>query len=170
MTQDADKITADLKILSMAVAEATAGKREPADFYVGRGPAAEYLGSAAFMGSPSLIGTFNGAGGLWSIFQSRDEEEFTVTDFREAVSDMVEHTSWPHVHDDSTGTEWAYAYDTGTVYVYHLGVEMAQIRCNHRRWVRRDLVETGGNPDQQEFVPRRTARFPSFPAHTNTEG
>jgi hypothetical protein len=97
-----------------------------ADFYVGRGENATYLGTSTWPVDP--IPTTH--------FQSLDANEFTMEDFRLFVGNIVTSREWPHSYADSTETPWTYAYDTGSVYVYRYGVEMAVIRCNAFRWVK----------------------------------
>jgi hypothetical protein len=137
-----------------------------ADFYEGRGVGARYLGTMLAMGDPSNIGVLSGLGGPWGLFQSTGPE-YTRGDYVSTVRDLVDTSRWPHNHTDSTGTAWAYAYDTGTVYVYHRGVEMALIRCNLNRWVPEDRARIGGDPDYEERVPRRASNFPTFPARSD---
>jgi hypothetical protein len=113
---------------------------EPADFYLGRGANAEYLGSLIDeSGAPEDID-------VWTRFQSLNDENFTVSDFREEVADLLhalttepdselwkETRTWPWDYPSSDGTPWAYVFDAGTVYVYRYGVEMAAVRCNYTR-------------------------------------
>lgn len=110
---------------------------EPADFYLGRGPNAEYLGSVATAGAPEDIE-------VWERFQNLDDENYTPKDFRDEIKDLRGSTRaddsrqsagrrWPWRYPDSSETPWAYAFDAGTVYVYRYGVEMAAVRCNYTR-------------------------------------
>jgi len=101
---------------------------EPADFYWGRGPNAQYLGSLAAAGAPEDIE-------IWERFQSITGEVYTADDFRAEVADLRndDSPSWPWRHTSSLDTPWAYAFDSGTVYVYRYGVEMAAVRCNYTR-------------------------------------
>lgn len=102
---------------------------EPADFYLGRGPEATYLGSIPTAGAPEDIT-------LWERFQSLNDENYTPKDFREEVEDLrgrVGIPDWPWSYPSSDDTPWAYVFDAGTVYVYRYGVEMAAIRCNYTR-------------------------------------
>jgi hypothetical protein len=133
-----------------------------ADFYLGRGPNAEYLGSTQTFqdGDPEAVDA-------WAIFQSVSEEEYTEQDYRDEVSHLVApDRAWPHPHDNSEATEWAYAYDQGTVYVYRFGVEMAQIRCNlySMRKARTKLSDGTTRVDARPTWGRRPANnhFPTF--------
>ena len=87
-----------------------------ADFYVGRGKQAEWIGSITWDGYP---------GGI-------SPEVFAVTterDYRAAVAeffserDDVTHPSepWPWPWENSATTDYAYAFDAGTVYASSFG-------------------------------------------------
>ncbi len=110
-----------------------------ADFYLGRGTNATYLGTTILAHEQIRL----------DLLRSLTEDEYTETDYLRAVAAMTgnphlpdQHAIgdpplWPHEHADSTETPWTYCYDSGTVYVYRYGVEMLQIRCNTHRWSRR---------------------------------
>jgi hypothetical protein len=122
---------------------------EPADFFLGRGPAAEYLGSVLTSGAPEDIEA-------WELFQNLDDENYTAKDFVDEVRELRHDIppAWPWPYASSSETPWAYAYDAGTVYVYRYGVEMAAIRCNYTRDGRDGVRE-----------PRRPqSTIPPFPA------
>lgn len=97
-----------------------------ADFYLGRGGQAVYLGSMGDNGAPEDIE-------IWERFQSLDVEPVTDGAFRYEVEQLVEFTRWPWLNDhiDSSSTPWAYMFDRGTLYVYRYGVEMARIVANY---------------------------------------
>lgn len=137
------------------------------DFYVGRGPEAEYLGTVTRLDRSILTHP--------DLFMSLGTREYSADDFRRVAATAVTgRAAWPHSHPDSTGTPWSVAYDKGSVYVYHHGVEMAVLRCNHRRWQPAHIAHPeeypNGPSDQDEFVPRKAAKFPTFPPATDTEG
>lgn len=126
--------------------------REPADFYWGRGPNAEYLGSISTAGAPEDIE-------VWQRFQNLDDENYTADDFRDEVSDLrhAQHDTapaWPWRYASSADTPWAYSFDSGTVYVYRYGVEMAAVRCNYTR--------SGPNGTREPRRPQ--SGTPLFPA------
>lgn len=88
-----------------------------ADFYVGRGADAEWVGSVAFDGYPDN-------GDYTFIWASADER-----DFRGAVGAVIaarddgtfpEH-GWPWPWEDSHTTDWAYAFDGGAVWASAFG-------------------------------------------------
>lgn len=113
-----------------------------ADFYLGRGPSAHYLGTTIL--THERIGL--------DLLRSLTEDEYTEAHYLRAVAAMTGNTTlrqhalggrplgrlpdtrWPHDHADSTDTPWSYCYDKGSVYVYRYGVEMLVIRCNTHRW------------------------------------
>lgn len=138
--------------------------QEAADFYAGRGPDARFIGCITDDGAPEGY-DFEGEGGIdaFALFQSTTGEEFGETEFVDEVRNLPAiHADWVHEWDSSEHTPWVYMYDSGTVYVYHFGVEMAQLRCNYTR--RAPRREPGPNnttithPDEWVRIPRDTAR------------
>lgn len=85
-----------------------------ADFYVGRGPAAEWLGSIAWDGSPSGLPA--------SLFGAHDEHDFRsrVAAIRGEARDHFTSTGdgWPWPWKDSRTTDYAYAWDDGVWYTH----------------------------------------------------
>jgi len=89
-----------------------------ADFYVGRGKEAEWLGSIAWDGYPEGIPD--------TILDSQNE-----TFYRTAVQEFVTgkrdgrlpENGWPWAWDDSRTTDFAYAYDDGKVWASCFGSE-----------------------------------------------
>jgi hypothetical protein len=98
---------------------------DAADFYLGRGGQARYLGTLSDNGAPEDIE-------IWERFQSLDDEPVTDDAFRYQVEQLAEFTTWPWTHHrDSADTPWAYMFDRGSLYVYRYGVEMARIVANY---------------------------------------
>lgn len=121
---------------------------EAADFYLGRGEDATYLGSTDD-GHPAEVD-------VWDTLQHGDEtEEFTDAIYLERVAALVDSRVWPHSHVTSIETPWAYCYDKGTTYVYRYGREMAQIRANFGSW--RPKVER--LDDGREVTNRAVRQF-----------
>jgi hypothetical protein len=91
-----------------------------ADFYVGRGESAEWLGSIAHDGYPD--------GHPEVLLELRDE-----TAFRQAVTKILvedeaskghattPEMGWPWPWDDSSTTDYAYAFEEGAVRVFCFG-------------------------------------------------
>lgn len=87
-----------------------------ADFYVGRGTDAEWLGSIAWDGYPE---------GIPSVILASDEK----SGYRHAVlhflngetGSTVPEQGWPWPWDDSRTTDYAYAFDGGEVYCSYFG-------------------------------------------------
>lgn len=128
-----------------------------ADFYVGRGPDASYLGTRELDGEPEEVCPF-------TVFQSRSSDEYTQDRYAQTVTQLIDTTTWPHQHDDSTSTEWTYCWDNGTVYVYHFGVEAAQIRANTHSWQNHlETLQDGRHvtdSSRKVFRSKRPNRFP----------
>lgn len=129
-----------------------------ADFYVGRGREAEWLGSIAWDGYPN------------GVFGRPDNAEFLPTTFadeatwREAVATFfatrddvtLPEQGWPWPWDDSNTTDYAYAYDVGCVWASRFG----------RPWFR--VVD--GEPRDEDGEPigeSRTAEFPDMSERRN---
>ncbi len=82
-----------------------------ADFYVGRGESAEWIGSIAMDGNPRFLLRYG-------VFAASIEQ------YRQAVADLIrgkDHGTstaqgWPWPWDNSCETEYAYAFDCGKVY------------------------------------------------------
>ena len=96
-----------------------------ADYYIGKGKDAEWLGSTAFDGYPDGHGVVQTN---LAVFQST-----TVEDWRAGIGTMLrdrddgtfpEH-GWPWPWDDSGTTDYAYTFDEGAVWV-----------SNSKEWVR----------------------------------
>jgi hypothetical protein len=108
-----------------------------ADFYIGRGESAEWLGSIAWDGHPDSIDApvrkattekaFRGA--LVEFFKGRDD----VT--------LPEH-GWPWPWDDSTTTDYAYAFDGKHVWGC----------CFGSRWFDARKPEPEDHPDEKSAV------------------
>ena len=87
-----------------------------ADFYVGRGESAEWLGSIAWDGYPNGIPD--------DIHQSANEEMYReeVQAFLESREDAtLPEQGWPWPWDDSQTTDYAYAFEKGWVYAVYFG-------------------------------------------------
>jgi hypothetical protein len=100
-----------------------------ADFYIGRGDKAEWLGSIAWDGYPTGIaghgdGTSAGDVKKCRIFKAKTEDEF-----RAAVSEELESREdatlpsqgWPWPWNNSATTDYAYAFDKGKVWASNFG-------------------------------------------------
>lgn len=86
-----------------------------ADFYVGRGEKAEWLGSVGYDGYPD------------GVFSNPWPREWTEEKWRERVAniDTESWTSpedgWPWPWEDSLTTDYAYTYDDGAIWVSNFG-------------------------------------------------
>lgn len=88
-----------------------------ADFYVGRGEEAEWLGSVGFDGYPAGIESY--------VFNATTEQ-----DYREAVTNFLDQETyhatkpemgWPWPWGDSRTTDYAYAFEDGKIYASSFG-------------------------------------------------
>ena len=108
-----------------------------ADFYVGRGQGAEWLGSIAYDGYP------DGVPG--SICDKKTEPEYraaveTLLIENEDATRPVD--GWPWPWSDSHTTDYAYAFDDGQVWVCSFG----------RYWFEADRKDPGHNGDEKKTV------------------
>jgi hypothetical protein len=120
-----------------------------ADFYVGRGEQAEWLGSIAWDGHPGSIGNDG------SIVLATTEADYRqqVTAFLASRDDAtLPEQGWPWPWDDSHLTDYAYAFDGDALWSSRFG----------REWFRvRPFARDFGEPD--ELMPE-TAVFPDMAA------
>ena len=87
-----------------------------ADFYVGKGAEAEWLGSIAFDGYPDGVST--------GIFVTINEEAYRreVEKFLSASAHATEpEMGWPWPWEDSSTTDYAYAFFDGSVHASGFG-------------------------------------------------
>ena len=96
-----------------------------ADFYVGRGVEAEWLGSIAWVGHPHSIDPM--------ILAARTESQYRrhVRAFLKRDDATLPKQGWPWPWEDSRTTDYAYAFDGGAVFAACLGYA----------WWRADLPE-----------------------------
>jgi hypothetical protein len=82
-----------------------------ADFYVGRGESAEWLGSIAWDGYPNGIAD--------AVLKAKSEPDYRSA-LKEFLSDRNDTTlpeqGWPWPWETSSTTDFAYAFDGGKVY------------------------------------------------------
>jgi len=87
-----------------------------ADFYVGRGEKAEWLGSIAWDGYPDGIDP--------KLLKSETEEDYryNLKQFFEEREDVtLPENGWPWPWEDSRTTDYAYAFDVGKVWASCFG-------------------------------------------------
>jgi hypothetical protein len=100
-----------------------------ADFFVGRGLEAKWVGSIAYDGYP-IDSQY--AVKSWGVFDAKTEDQFRncIREMRGKRDDFSgEEDGWPWSLGDSEETNYVYAFEDGKVYVY----------CNHtekrEKWV-----------------------------------
>lgn len=106
------------------------------DFYVGRGPEAEWLGSISWDGYPAGVDD--------AVFYPTTEHEYrtAVTNFLASRDDRTLPTEpWPWPWNDSGTTDYAYAYENGKVYASSFGRAWFEVNPNE---------ENGGEPEDAE--------------------
>ena len=87
-----------------------------ADFYVGRGKDAEWLGSFAWDGYPDGVDK--------DILEATDEKDYrtkVVGMFTERDDGTLPEHGWPWPWNDSNTTDYAYAFDDGKVWACPFG-------------------------------------------------
>lgn len=118
-----------------------------ADFYIGRGEHAVWIGSVAWDGYPDGF-----PDRLWNV---KTEDEW-VDQLRDVVSYRNDFTDpsqgWPWPWDDSATTDYAYAFDDGKVYASSFG---------HDWFVVNPEVEYYGEPSDENWEGR-TVVFPNM--------
>jgi len=117
-----------------------------ADFYVGRGKDAEWLGSIAWDGHPDSIPE--------GIRTAKDSSEFRdrVAGFLSARDDATTaKQGWPWPWNDSRTTDYSYAYEGGQVYGTSFG----------RGWWPAD------RPEPEEDPTDAKVDFPDMSARSN---
>ena len=106
-----------------------------ADFYIGRGEKAEWLGSIAWDGysidecDPKDLSTNDIEKKTESYWEHAIKAAKTETEYREAVTNFctkrddgtLPADGWPWPWDDSNTTDYAYAFDDGKSLVKHIG-------------------------------------------------
>ena len=89
-----------------------------ADFYVGRGEGAEWLGSVAFDGYPEGIGNHIPFPVITAEDRWRDEVTKMLSERRDGT---LPRDGWPWPWDTSDTTDYAYAFDGGKVWASCFG-------------------------------------------------
>lgn len=123
-----------------------------ADFYVGRGESAEWLGSIAWDGYPEGIDN--------AVLSPMDERDYRVEVnaflFRE--DGTLPKDGWPWPWNDSQTTDYAYAFEDGSVFASNYG----------HKWFKVDInAETYGQDDDDESD--KSAVFPDMSSRKNVQ-
>lgn len=115
-----------------------------ADFYIGRGPEAEWLGSIAYDGYPDGIET--------TILDATTPKKFraAVAKFlKERDDSTFPDQGWPWPWEDSRTTDYAYAFDGGAVLASRMG----------HQWAATGDVDNGDGPKMgPEAFPNMKSR------------
>lgn len=116
-----------------------------ADFYVGRGASAEWLGSIAWDGYPN--------GGEPEVVLAA----VTEAEFRAEVADLLARQDdattpelgWPWPWENSRGSDFSYWFDQGNVWVSEFGRKLAPA-ADFYAWTESD--EEGDPPPGEDFA------------------
>jgi len=112
-----------------------------ADFYIGLGKTAKWIGSVEGCGAPGDV-TAN-----WDLLNEAGAiDDYTETDFRDMVRHIItdaradnagyrpeDGDEWPWRHLSSAETDYAYAYNNGCIHVFERGYMVAQHYPNGAR-------------------------------------
>lgn len=120
-----------------------------ADFYVGRGAQAEWLGSIAWDGYP------DGLDAQLLNCTSVEAYRHALADFLKDRDDVTlpEH-GWPWPWDDSGTTDYAYAFDDGRVWA----------SCFRREW-----FPANKEPEDYDTLKKDVAVFPNMKDRKNVQ-
>ena len=117
-----------------------------ADFYMGRGPDAQWLGSIAWDGYPQGISK-----GVLSAVQPQQFRQ-EVEEFLKSRRDATwPHQGWPWPWKDSQTTDYAYAFDGGKVHGASFG---------HCWW-------DASKPEPEDQPDGKTCAFPDMTDRNN---
>lgn len=123
-----------------------------ADFYIGRGKAAEWLGSIGNDGFPLSIHK--------SVLNCTEEEDFRfyVHKFLRENDGIFATEGWPWVWDDSCTSDFSYAFDKGEVW----------ITCFGWGWFKKDLI-LDFERKLANWITRRSKKEPKAPWDVSTQ-
>jgi hypothetical protein len=125
-----------------------------ADFYIGRGPQAQWVGSIAWDGDPSGIDD--------GVLQATTEQEYAeaLQAFFTGRDDVSgpDH-GWPWPWDDSSASDYAYAFDGGVVWVSNFGSPWQRAS----EW---DYDSIEGHGDSPDFPDMSAFKNPTFGARS----
>jgi hypothetical protein len=127
-----------------------------ADFYVGRGPQADWLGSIAWDGNPGAVDVEDSDGGR-AVIRASSEAAFrvAVAAFLARRDDATTPAQgWPWPWKDSCGTDYAYAWDDGALWACSTGYTWFQVDPGAQNY---------GEPAESTYEVQ-TATFPDMTA------
>lgn len=124
-----------------------------ADFYVGRGKSAEWLGSIAWDGYP------NGHPEPLLTLESEADFRAKVAEIIESEKGTTPDMGWPWPWKDSNTTDYAYAFDAGCVWGTRFG---------HGWWAADEEPEDNDAPKLADWPQMKTDR--AAPAGSDRSG
>lgn len=128
-----------------------------ADFYIGRGEQAEWLGSTAFDGYPEGVAQFVDDKGMATRGEPQNSPILTAAEekkYRDAVASFLAaddysttpDQGWPWPWEDSRTTDYSYAFEDGKVWAC----------CFGHRWF--DPLQ----PEPEDDDPAKECLFPNM--------
>lgn len=136
-----------------------------ADFYLGRGEGAKWIGSIAWDGHDETILPEFARITTVKAFRKRLADLFTG---REDVT--LPEMGWPWPWDTSATSDYAYAYDRSEIYVSRFGSEWlsaAEWRKRVRAWTKWDKAKDDSKPEPTIFPDGKGAVFPNMRERQN---
>lgn len=124
-----------------------------ADFYIGRGKKAEWLGSIAWDGYPQGITTKNDEPIILAATTEQDYRQQLTNFFSERDDVTLPTDGWPWPWDDSQTTDYAYAFDEGRVWACPFG----------HGWF------AANGPEPEEMPEGKEADFPNMRTKKNVQ-
>lgn len=136
-----------------------------ADFYIGRGEKAEWIGSIAWDGYPGdrthgILSAANKHQFLGAVTALAGENDFTRTA-----------EGWPWPWETSATTDYAYAWDDGAVYVSCFGSswlsanQLADLRDAQKTWeTKLTAAEKAAAPGELPVMNEEKPEWPETPA------
>jgi hypothetical protein len=125
-----------------------------ADFYIGKGKGAAWLGSIGMDGSPDAVAGDMSFSAKTTISGEDDWVESVAAVFQSHEEHTVPEMGWPWPWDDSNTTDYAYTFDQGQVWV----------SCFGQAWVTLVTALTEQDWDEGEM---NTLEFPDMSSSKN---
>jgi hypothetical protein len=128
-----------------------------ADFYVGKGEKAEWLGSIAWDGYPEGINK--------GVLNARTERGFrqALKNFFSERDDVSKpETGWPWPWEDSQTTDYAYAFDAGKVWVSGFGRPYLTVKQRDKVGASEELYKEYSKRPKQVFPNMKEKQKTTF--------
>jgi len=142
-----------------------------ADYYVGRGEKAKWLGCTAWDGNPGGITSTKAGKELLKATDAKTFRAALKRLFRKRDDFSVQADGWPWPWEDSCTTDYAYAYVRGKVWISNYGSQWFDLATHnkylraHKGWEKKceeDPDYEGAEPDMDNYLTGPKARFPNM--------